>query len=110
MADVRTCTGYEPKDLTENDDLCVKPVFFLRPSIIWTYDSAESIATPPPESDLDDDQIRALLASRLYLQGRDASADRKKKLGVKFISSSEEFGETRRVVFKQNKIESRNIF
>ena len=34
----------------------------------------------------------------------------KRKLSVKFISSSEEYGETRRVVFKQQKIESRNIF
>ena len=85
VADVRTCTGYEPKDLAENDDLCVKPVFFHRPSISWTYDSAENIATPPPDSDLDDEQIRALLASRLYLKGREASADRKRKLGVKFI-------------------------
>ena len=41
-----------------------------------TYDSAESIATPPPESDLDDAQIREMLASPMYLQERDASADR----------------------------------
>ena len=69
-------TGHEPKDLAENDDLCVKPLFFHRPSITSTYDSAESIATLPPESDLDDWQIRALLASPLYLQEREASADR----------------------------------
>ena len=90
----------EPKDLTENDDLCVKPLFFHRPRITSTYDSAESIATPPPESDLDDEQIRALLAPPLCLQEREASADRsqvyhsvREKLGVKFISSSEEYGE-----------------
>ena len=40
-----------------------KPLFFHRPSLAWTHDSEESIATPPPNSDLDDDQIRALLAS-----------------------------------------------
>ena len=40
------------------------------------YDSAGSIATPLPESDLDDEQLRALLASLLYLQGREASAER----------------------------------
>ena len=34
------------------------------------------MATPPPESDLDDERIRALLASTLYLQEREASADR----------------------------------
>ena len=33
-----------------------------------------------------------------------------RKLGVMFISSSEENGETRRVVFKHEEIESRNIF
>ena len=37
----------------------------------------ESIATPsPPESDLDDEQIRALRASPQHLQEREASADR----------------------------------
>ena len=75
MADVPPTTGYEPKGLAENDDPCVKPLFFHRPSIASTYDSAESIATPPPESDLDDEQIRALLPSQLHLQEREASAD-----------------------------------
>ena len=63
MADVPQTKGYEPKDLAENDDLCVKPLVFHRPSITSTSDSAERIATLPPESDLDDEQIRALLAS-----------------------------------------------
>ena len=39
-----------------------------------THDAAESIATPLLESDLDDEQIRNLLASPLYLQEREASA------------------------------------
>ena len=69
MAEVRTSTGYEPKDFAENDDLCVKPLFFHRPSITSTYDSTESIATPPPESDLDDEQIRALLDFTIALAG-----------------------------------------
>ena len=105
-ADVRTSTGCEPKDLAENDDLCVKPLFFHRPSMTSTYDSAESIATRPPESVLDDEQIRALLASPLYLQERESKCGPitslslcKKKLSVKFISSSKEYRETRRVVF-----------
>ena len=34
----------------------------------------------------------------------------KRTLGVKFISSSEEYGETRCVVFKQKEVESRSIF
>ena len=76
MADALPPTVYEPKDLAEDDDLCVKPLFFHRPSITSTYDSSESIATPPPESDLDDEQIRAPLASPLCLQEREASADR----------------------------------
>ena len=37
---------------------------------------AESIATPLPKSDLDDEQLRALLASPLYLQEREARAAR----------------------------------
>ena len=41
-----------------------------------TYDSAESIATPLLESDLDDEQIRALLALPRYLPEREASAER----------------------------------
>ena len=32
--------------------------------------------TPPLDSDLDDEQIRALLASPLYLQDREANAER----------------------------------
>ena len=51
-------------------------MFFHKPSMTSTYDSAGSVATPPPESDLDDDQIRNILASPLYLQEREASADR----------------------------------
>ena len=66
----------EDKDLAEREDLCVKPSFFQRPSIASTCDSAESTATPPPESDMDDEQIRALLASPLYLPEREASAGR----------------------------------
>ena len=69
MADVPPTTGYEPKDLAENDDLCVNPLFFHRPSITSTYDSPESISTRAPESDLDDEQIRPLLASPLSLAG-----------------------------------------
>ena len=77
VADITPTTGHEPKDLAANDDVCVKPLFFHnKPSITSTYDSAESIATHPSESDFDDEQIRARLASPLYLQEREASADR----------------------------------
>ena len=52
LADLHSPAGYEPKDLAEEDNLVqVRPLFF--------HDSAESIATVPPESDLNDEQIRA---------------------------------------------------
>ena len=45
----------ENSDLAEEDNpVQVKPLFLHRPSMTSTYDSAESIATPP-ESDLDDE-------------------------------------------------------
>ena len=56
-------------------------MFFHRPSMTSTYESAESIATPP-ESDLDDEQIRIMLASPLYLQESEASADRFTRLSL----------------------------
>ena len=82
LAESITSTGYEPEHLTEDkdhaehEDLRVKPFFFHRQRTASTYVSAESIATLPPESDLDDEQIRALLASPLYLQEREANAVR----------------------------------
>ena len=89
FAEPRPLTGYEPKQLaedqdykhftgdgqlTEHEDLRVKPLSFHQSITASTYDSAESIATP--ESDSDDDQLRPLLASPLYLQEREASAER----------------------------------
>ena len=82
LAEPPSLTGHEPKqlaehrDLAEHEDLRVKPLFFHRPSIASTYDSAESIVTPPLDSDLDDEQIRVLPASPLYLQEREANAER----------------------------------
>ena len=83
-------TGYEPNWLaedcdyrhfsgdgqfTEHEDLRVKPLSFHQSIIASTCDSAESIATPQA-SDLDDEQLRALPASPLYLQEREASEER----------------------------------
>ena len=65
----------EDKQFTEHEDLRIKPLFFHQSIIASTYDSAESIATPP-ESDSDDEQLRALLTSPLYLQKEGASAER----------------------------------
>ena len=67
------CT--EDKQLTEHEDLRVNPLSVHQSIIASTYDSAESIATHP-ESDLDDEQLHALLASPLYLQEREASTER----------------------------------
>ena len=80
-------TGYEPNrivdnlvvDNQENRNLAedqiteledrVKSLSYNQSFLPSTHDSAESIATPP-ESDFDDEQLRTLLASPLYLQER----------------------------------------
>ena len=49
-------------DLTEEDtSTLVKPMFFHRASVASACDSAESIATLPPEPDLNDEQLRDML-------------------------------------------------
>ena len=111
---------HEPKDRAENDDLCVKPLFLHRPCSSTDREKLRlpilliALRRSLLEPDLDDEQIRALLASPLYLQEREASADRSQvyhsERDVKFISSSEGHGETRCVVFKQKEVESRSIF
>ena len=65
--------------------------------------------TPPPDSDLDDEQTRVLLASSLFTQEQEAIAERsqldhsaRKKLDVQFISRSDKFRETFRVVFNES--------
>ena len=62
-----------------------------------TYESAESIATPPAESDWFDEQIRNMLASPLYLQEREVSADRSRvdhSSRENSVSSSSHFRES----------------
>ena len=66
----------EDKQLAEHEDLRVRPLSFHQSIIASTYGSAESITTPLPKSDLDDEQLSALLASPLYLLEREASAER----------------------------------
>ena len=69
LADLHSPTDYHPIHLAEEDNpVQVKQMFFHRPSMTSPYDFAESIATPPPESDLDDEQVRTMQASPLYLQ------------------------------------------
>ena len=75
MAEPQLFTGYEHQQLaedrhykhftgdgqfTEHEDLRVKPLSFYQSIIASTCDSAESIATLPLESDLHDQQLRAL--------------------------------------------------
>ena len=63
---------------TENKDKVKKLTFSLTfnlSSLSSTQDSIESVDTPQ-EADLDDEQIRALLAFPQYLPEREASAER----------------------------------
>ena len=63
------------QDLAQHEDLRVKPASFHQSITASTYNSAESIATLPPESAIDNEQLRAL-PSPLYLQEREASVER----------------------------------
>ena len=65
------------------------------------YDSAESIATFPRKSDLDDEQLQVMLASLLYLQEREASVDQprvyhsyRENLSVKLVKIRHQCRET----------------
>ena len=92
-------TGYEPNPIVEDREyrhftgdgqfielevLRVRPLPVHQSITASTYDSAGSMATPLPESDLHDEQLRTLLASPPYLQEREASAERRK-----FITQNE---------------------
>ena len=62
----------EDQDIAERGDLRVKPLCFHRPHTILL----RALRRPLPESDFDDEQLRALLASPPYMQEREANADR----------------------------------
>ena len=65
-----------PRISLKRTPLCrSKPMFFHGPSMTSTCDSAESIATPPPKSDLDDEQIRNMLDSPLYFEEKQVPTD-----------------------------------
>ena len=90
----------EDAQITELEDLRVKLLSFHQSITAPTYDSAESIATHP-ESDFDDEQLRTLLASPLYLQERGASILNEKTRGpVLSRSDNRRYRETCRSVFK----------
>ena len=58
-------------DQDDREEIGVKPLFYSQSA----YDSAGSIATPP-DSDLEDEQLRKMLASPLYIQQRDEGQTR----------------------------------
>ena len=70
LAETHSPTGYEPKNLAEEDNsLLVKLMFFHRPSMTSTHDSADSIATPTRAN-------TEYTGFTLYLHEREVSADR----------------------------------
>ena len=92
--DQEPLTGYEPNRIVDNpiineqeDITCTednqiteieghgKSLSYKQSLLSSTQDSIESIAVPQ-ETDLDDEQIRVLLASPRYLPEREASAER----------------------------------
>ena len=113
-------TGFEPNNLMEDNTMEIKPILFHKPNMTSTYDTSESIATHPPDSDLDDDQIRNMLAftSPLYLQEgvRVASVDRSPayhSFRENSVSSSSHFRKSAgkpAALFTHEKVESRHMF
>ena len=67
MAEFNTPTRYEPNGLIEFHNAEAKLMLLNISSTASTCDSAESVATPLLESDLDDEQIQVMPASPLYL-------------------------------------------
>ena len=99
LAGVGCLAGWvtQPQTNEEDNSKLVIPMFFHRPSMTSTYDSAGSIASPPRESDLDDEQIRKMLASPLFSQGREVSADRSRvhhSCSQNSVTSSSHFRES----------------
>ena len=76
MADIDAPTGSEPNPLTELSTIDPSPSFFLGLSMTSIYGFAESFVTPPLDLEINDEQSTELLASPLFPQEREASADR----------------------------------
>ena len=106
LAEPRPFTRYEPKREPGSQAfhrIRVKPLSFHQPITASTYDSAESIATPPPESDSDDQQLRALLAHRneKQVQNDRKFINRNEIIDdVQSSSRSDKYRETCHVAFK----------
>ena len=91
VADIPPTAGYEPKDLAENDDLCVKPLLFHR---------ANSCSAG----------FTNVFAGERSKCGPITSLSLcKKKLGVKFISSSVEYGKPV-ALFSSKRMSSQETF
>ena len=76
LAEQSPITAYEPNDLIEVNNSEVTPIFFQRrTSRASTYNSGEDTVANPTDSEVDDAQIVRILASPLYVQEREASAD-----------------------------------
>ena len=86
LRNFHSSTGYEPKRLELNKNLVnpqnrtiddkddieeigVKPLSYSQSLIHSAYGSAENIATTP-DSDLEDEPLRQMLASLLYIRER----------------------------------------
>ena len=63
------------------EEIGFKPLSYSQSLIHSAYDSAESIATPP-DSDLEDEQLRKMLASPLYIREREESEGQARALSL----------------------------
>ena len=76
LAEQSLLTGYESNDLIAVGNTQIMPLLFQRrTSRASTYHSGEDTAATPNDSEVDDSHIVGLLASPLYTQEREASAD-----------------------------------
>ena len=108
---------FEPNDLTEMNNTQVTPMIFHRPSMTATYDSAERVATLPPESIWMMNNYGICWLHRCTYR-RERSRCRpitslsllQRKLSVKFISLPRKCRETSRSILTRKKVESRDTF
>ena len=62
LAELTIVTGYEPKDLSRKRGFTCQTIYSSTDQVeLDTYDSAQNLVTPPPESDSNDERIRDLL-------------------------------------------------
>ena len=76
VADMDAPPGYEPNPFTEMSTVDPSQSSFHGLSMTLVYGFAESLATPPLDLEINDEQSTKLLASPRFPQEREASADR----------------------------------